>query len=117
AVGGDTVLLVIDTRMEGGSSCRIYLDMRMTPTPEKLGELIQHAKKNNLRVILMPIVLLDNPKGTEWRGTIVPNEDRGGWEDWFESYRSMLNHFSWIAQNNGVDVLVVGSELVSSEKH
>lgn len=116
-LGGDTVLFVIDTRMEGGTSCRIYLDMRMMPTPEKLGQLIQHAKKRNLRVILMPIVLLDNPIGDEWRGRIAPNEDRGGWEEWFSSYRQMLNHFSWIAQANGVDVLVVGSELVSSETH
>jgi hypothetical protein len=27
----------------------------------------------------------------------------------------MLNHFAWVAQGNGVDVLVVGSELVSTE--
>ena len=35
-------------------------------------ELIKHAKSKKLRVILMPIVLLDNPRGNEWRGTIKP---------------------------------------------
>src|SRR5580658_8721506 len=39
-LGADTVLLVVDSRQENGKSSRIYLDMRMTPTPLQLGELI-----------------------------------------------------------------------------
>jgi hypothetical protein len=111
ALGLDTVSLVIDTRQENGLSETIYLDMRMTPTPDKLAELIQHAKSKGLRVILMPIVLLDDPRGTEWRGTIKPED----WDKWFDNYRSMLNHFAWIAEQNHVDVMSVGSELVSTE--
>ncbi|MCC7349803.1 MAG: hypothetical protein IT446_04475 [Phycisphaerales bacterium] len=112
AIGGDTVLMVVDTRQENGTSSRIYLDMRMTPTADQLGGLILHAKEKKLRVILMPIVLLDKPRGNEWRGTLKPES----WADWWESYRSMISHFSWIAQGYGVDVLVVGSELVSTEQ-
>ena len=110
-VGADTVLLVIDSRQENGTSSHIYLDMRMTPTPEQLSALIDHAKQRKLRVILMPIVLLDNPRGNEWRGTLKPDS----WDDWFDSYRDMMTQFAWIAQGHGVDVMVVGSELVSSE--
>ena len=112
-VGADTVLLVIDSRQENGTSSHIYLDMRMTPTPDQLSALIDHAKKRKLRVVLMPIVLLDNPRGNEWRGTLKPDS----WDDWFDSYRDMMTQFAWIAQGHGVDVLVVGSELVSSEPH
>jgi hypothetical protein len=111
ADGADTVLLVIDSRQENGTSSHIYLDMRMTPTPDQLGALIDHAKKRKLRVILMPIVLLDDPVGNQWRGTLAPDD----WGKWFESYRDMITQFAWIAQGHGVDVLVVGSELVSSE--
>src|SRR3954453_19869175 len=107
--GADTVMFVIDARQENGSSNRIYLDMRMTPTPERLAELIKHAKDRKLRVILMPIVLLDAPIGNEWRGQIKPLD----WEDWFNSYRDMITHFAYIAEDNHADVLVVGSELVS----
>ncbi len=114
-LGLDTVSLIVDSRQENGKSARIWLDMRMTPTPQQLGELIQHAKSRGLRVILMPIVLLDNPIGNEWRGQINPTTDNGGWEEWFHSYRAVLGHFAWIAQINGVDVLSVGSELVSAE--
>ena len=111
AIGADTVSLVIDTRMENGTSSRIWLDMRMTPTPDALGSLIDHAKSRGLRVMLMPIVLLDNPRNNEWRGTIKPES----WEDWFDSYRGMMTQFAWIAQGHKVDILVIGSELVSTE--
>jgi hypothetical protein len=116
AVGADTVKFVVDTRMETVHSTHIFLDMRMTPTPDQLADLIRHAKSKKLRVILMPIVLLDNPRGNDWRGVIEPAEEYGGWDEWFESYRNMLNHFAWIAEGNGVDVFVVGSEFVSAEK-
>ena len=111
AVGADTVKFVVDSRQENGSSSRIYLDMRMTPTAEQLGDLIRYAKAKKLRVILMPIVLLDNPRDDEWRGKIAPED----WSEWWKSYREMLGFFAWIAQGNGADVLVVGSELVSTE--
>jgi len=113
AVGAGTVLLIVDARQENGTSSRVYLDMRMTPTPQQLSDIIGHAKSKNLRVILMPIVLLDAPRGNEWRGTLKPDS----WDDWFASYRDMIKHFAWIAEGNGVDMLVVGSELVSSENN
>jgi hypothetical protein len=110
-VGADTVLFVVDARQENGSSSRIYLDMRATPTPDKLNELIDYAKSRKLRVVLMPIVLLDLPAGNDWRGTIKPLD----WEAWFESYRDMITHFAFSAEDHHADVLVVGSELVSTQ--
>jgi hypothetical protein len=113
ALGADTVQFVIDTRQENGHSGRIYLDMRMTPTPDQLMDLIKHAKDKGLHVTLMPIVLLDAPEGDEWRGRISPPS----WVGWFESYRDMMNQFAWISEASHVDLLVVGSELVSAEEH
>ena len=115
-MGADTVELIIDTRQENGASAKIWLDQRITATIPQLERLIKRAKQRNLRVVLMPIVLLDRPRGTEWRGKISPSSDNGGWNAWWKSYREMITHFAYIAEGNGVDVLVVGSELVSSER-
>ena len=41
AIGADTVKFVVDARQENGKSSRIYLDMRMTPTPEQLARADQ----------------------------------------------------------------------------
>ena len=111
-VGADSVKFVVDARQENGRSSQIYLDLRKTPSVEMLTRLIRHARQRHLRVILMPIVLLDKPRGNEWRGKIEPEN----WEDWWQSYRDMLNHYAWISEGNGVDIFVIGSELVSTEK-
>lgn len=111
ALGFDSVKFVLDGRMENGSASRIYLDLRLTPSPEMLAALIRRAKARGLRVVVMPIVLLDKPRGQEWRGTIKPES----WDDWWQSYREFIGHFAWVAQGNGADVMVVGSELVSTE--
>ena len=110
-VGADTILFVVDSKQENGTSTRIFLDMRGEPSPEKLGELIQYAHNKKLRVILMPLVLLESPKGNEWRGVIHPEV----WEEWWDSYRDMLHHYATVAEQNHVEVFVVGSELVSTE--
>jgi hypothetical protein len=112
ADGADTVSLVVDARQENAESTRMYVDMRMTMTVPQLSEIIAQAKSRGLRVILMPIVLLDNPASDdEWRGTLKPHD----WDEWFDNYRQMIEHYARVAQSSGVDVLVVGSELVSSE--
>src|SRR5947207_2396660 len=110
AIGADTVQLVVDPRMENGKTNLIWLDFRMTPNADQLGRLIKHAKDKKLRVILMPIVLLADPQGDEWRGKIHPS-----WDKWFNSYREVMKFYAWVAEANHVDLLVVGSELVSTQ--
>ena len=62
----------------------------------------------------MPIVLLEAPRGNEWRGTIKPDV----WEEWFDSYREMDRTTTPSSPRpTTVDLLVVGSELVSTETH
>ena len=111
-MGLDTILFVVDSKQENGSSTRIFLDMRGEPSPEKLGELIDYAHGKKLRVILMPIVLLEAPSGQrDWRGSIHPEP----WEDWWDSYREMEHHYAVVAEKHKVEVYVVGSELVTAE--
>ena len=113
-IGADTVELVVSARQENGTSARIFLDMRLTPTPEQLAELIHHAQEKKLRVVLMPIVLLEAPRGNEWRGT-----DQAGRRGRSGSTATARWNTTTptIAEANHVDLLVVGSELVSTESH
>ncbi len=90
ADGADTVSIVVDSRQENGSSTHIFMDLRSTPTSDQMAELINHAKSLKLRVVLMPIVLLENPRNGEWRGTIKPDV----WDDWWESYRNMMLYYA-----------------------
>ncbi|HEY8749417.1 MAG TPA: hypothetical protein VIM11_15640 [Tepidisphaeraceae bacterium] len=112
AMGLDTILFVVDSKQENGASTQIFLDMRGEPTPEKLGQLIDYAHEKKLRVILMPIVLLEAPSGQrDWRGSIHPEP----WETWWDSYRDMEHHYATVAEQHHVELYVVGSELVTAE--
>jgi glycosyl hydrolase family 113 len=113
ADGADTVSLVVDARQENFQSQFMYMDVRKTMSDAQLTEIIDYAKARHMRVILMPIVLLDDPNDAHWRGTLDPKD----WHEWFENYRDLLTHYAHIAQDHNVDLLVVGSELVTSEEH
>ncbi|GMU20951.1 MAG: hypothetical protein AMXMBFR13_10470 [Phycisphaerae bacterium] len=113
ALGADTVLISNPGYQEHAGSESFKLDPAVTPSKEQWKEIFKVAHANGLRVMLMPIILLSNPRGTEWRGVINPPN----WDDWFEQYTRFITHFAKLAAENNVEVLSVGSELVSTEKY
>ena len=112
ATGANTVNLVVAAYQENCDSTSIFVDARRTPPDERIVRLVAHARQAGLRVMLMPIVLLENPRAGEWRGKISPTN----WDDWWEDYIDYALHYARVAQAAGVDVFAVGSELVSTEK-
>src|SRR5262245_16368545 len=112
-LGADTVLLSCAGYMEHARSQMIVPDVLRTPSKEDFVDLLLKAKEYKLRVILMPIVLLRYPRGSEWRGVIEPPD----WDDWWRDYREFIAYFAQIAQEGEADAFIVGSELVSTEKY
>ncbi len=110
--GSNAICLSVAGYQENCASTSIFIDARRTPGTERLKGLVSHAHKRGLRVMLMPIVLLENPRSGEWRGQIGPKN----WDDWWEDYNNYILHYARVAQAAGVEVLAVGSELVSTEK-
>jgi hypothetical protein len=113
AMGANTVLFSTPGFMEHAESQNIFIEARKTPAPEQFVELIRRARQLDLRVIVMPIVLLTHPRGSEWRGVIKPPD----WDEWWRQYRELVAYVANIARDGGAEVMVVGSELVSTEKY
>jgi hypothetical protein len=112
ALGADTVLLCSAGYMEHAKAQAIFIDALKTPSPDDFRGLLRLAGEQGLRVILMPIVLLRHPRGSEWRGVIEPPD----WEEWWRQYREFVMYFADIAQSGGIEAMMIGSELVSTEK-
>lgn len=112
ATGANTVCLSISAVQPNGSSAAVYVDRRRTPSDERLVGMFKLADTLRLRIVLMPIVLLTHPEGNEWRGKINPPD----WSDWWASYSDYIGHYAALAQEHGVDVFIVGSELISTER-
>lgn len=112
-LGADTVLLGVAALMEHARAQAVYIDVRRTPAAGALVDIIQAANDAGLRVLLMPTVLLSHPRGSEWRGVIDPPD----WKDWWRQYREILRYFADVARQGGAEGLLVGSELVSTERY
>ncbi|WP_131767675.1 glycoside hydrolase family 113 [Candidatus Protofrankia californiensis] len=87
---------------------------RSTPTPERLGILLDEAKHSGLRVTLRPTLderNLTAANRLDWRGTIRPVERNA----WFASYRRFLTPYLALAERTGVATVVIGTELNSLE--
>ncbi len=112
ALGADTVLISNAGYQEHAGSESFHLDPAVSPTEGQWMEIFALAREHGLRVILMPIILLSNPRGTEWRGVINPPS----WDDWMEQYQEFILHFARLAARGGIEMMTVGSELVSAEK-
>ncbi|MCK4341169.1 MAG: hypothetical protein KAY37_05535 [Phycisphaerae bacterium] len=112
-LGANSVLLCVPGYMEHARSQSIYLDLRKILPPEDFKAVVRRGRELGLKVIIMPIVLLKNPRGSEWRGVIDPPD----WDDWWQQYEGFVLFFADIAREGGADSLIVGSELVSTEKY
>lgn len=113
ATGANTISLVVAAYQENIHSTSIFIDMRKAPSDSRLRGLIQRARRKGMQVVLMPIVLLENPGENEWRGKISPANSN--WADWWEDYTNFIMHYTYLAQSTKVDLLMIGSELVSTE--
>ncbi|MBE6063747.1 MAG: 1,4-beta-xylanase [Clostridium butyricum] len=86
------------------------------PDPEELSEIIKYAKSKSLKVIVKP--MLDVEDGY-WRAYIrffdedVPCEPK--WSDWFKSYYEYLLHYGKFCEDNNVDIMIIGCELVGTD--
>lgn len=114
ALGANSVLISTAGYMEHAKSRAIFVDARKTPSKTELVALLKDAKAQGMRVIFMPILLLSNPRGSEWRGVIDQQDD---WDGWWNQYRDFVLYFADIAREGEATGFIVGSELVSTEKY
>lgn len=115
ALGANTVLFVVHGWQDHAGSLDLHIDAKKTAEAKALGRLCDLATSLGLRTILMPVVLLENPRNNEWRGKIIPPEH--DWDAWFKRYTGFIVHFARLAEKHRVAVLMVGSELIKTEAY
>ena len=76
--------------------------------PGSVRHAIQTAKGLGMKVMLKPNVdMTDDP--SHWRGDIIPSSA------WFTDYNSFIGRWAEVAQQEGVDILSIGCELVNAQ--
>lgn len=110
-LGANSLLVVTPMYQKHATSTTIRHRPKLCPTESQLVRILERGRQRGLFTVLMPIVLIEKPEGKEWRGVIEPHD----WDEWWKSYERFLDHYVEIARAADVDMLVVGSELNSTE--
>jgi hypothetical protein len=108
-LGGDTVAIVCTWFQPTLTSTTISRSATKTVPDADVIKAIRDAKALGMKVMLKPHVDVDTG---EWRGEIYPSD----WAAWFSSYQTFLNTYATIAQNEGVELLCIGTELAKASK-
>lgn len=106
ATGGNYAGLLTTWYMASRSSNTIAPDPQRSNDDDVVRRAIDEMHALGLKVMLKPHV--DVNDGT-WRGQITPT-DPGLW---FESYAAFLDHYVAIAREKNVEMLCIGTELVT----
>lgn len=104
ATGANSVAFVVQYYQSNLNSSDVAAGWN-TPSDASLVAATSYAHSIGLQVWYK--VHVDSYTG-EWRANIDPG-DRAGW---FRNFGSLLNHLGQVAQNNNVEVVSVGTEMV-----
>lgn len=85
-------------------------DMRAGETDERVRAEIRAARSRGLHVLLKPHLWI--ARGA-WRAEIA-FEDPDDWSRWFDQYETWITNYARLAQQEGVEILAIGTELRSS---
>ena len=108
ATGADHVELVVPWYLADVRASAIHDHARFTPPPATITRAIADAHAAGLRVLLFPILRLEQQGSpAEWRGTLDP-ADRAALR---ASYIARIAALARLAHQGRVEVLSVGSEL------
>lgn len=86
------------------------------PNLDELSQLIKYAKSKNLKTIVKPMLEV---RDGYWRAYIrffdedVPCEPK--WSDWFKSYYEYLLSYGRFCEENNVDIMIIGCEMVGTD--
>jgi hypothetical protein len=110
-LGATDVSLVVTWVQDDVRATTVRADPAHTASDEALGRIIRRAHALGLRVMLFPILRLIHRTPREWRGLLAPVDEAA----WFASYAERVLSLADLAERERVEVLSVGSELVSLE--
>jgi hypothetical protein len=112
ADGANTVSFDVWWEVPSSSSSSVVPEPGGTDSDADLLAAAQEAHQAGLNVTLTPkIVIGSNVNNSGWRGEYNPPDPAA----FFSSYQSMVDHYASLAQQAGISMFLVGSEMIASD--
>ena len=109
--GANTICFSLAAYQENCAASSLFIEYRKVLSVKRFAKLIKLAHDRGLRVVIMPIILLENPGPGEWRGKINPTQP----DKWWEDYENYTLFYAKVAAEAKAEVFMIGSELVGME--
>lgn len=115
--GVKAVSLCVCLMQDHEQSTRIFRDFEFTPSDLELAHIIAHFQKRGVAVMLKPVIELYNGQSrsgirfSDHPPVIQKLKIEKQWPKWFESFSLSMNHYGRLAEDTGVEMLVIGCEL------
>src|SRR3989338_1075114 len=103
-IGANTVAFIPFLQQSAPDRINVHLTDNVTDNQLRAG--IRDAKALGFQIILKPQILVHN----SWAGEIKMADDLN-WRQWFNNYTKAIEHYADIAQEEKVDIMVIGTEL------
>lgn len=109
----NSLSLVFPLFQDNWTASTVWVDEEVTPSKEGLRLFIRESHKRGFTVMLRPLLdeeslMLDG----KWRGNIEPQDKVA----WFESYTHLVLDYAKLAEEEGVEILNIGTEFNSLER-
>jgi len=108
--GANYVSLLVTWYQDTTSSTNIFRNTTKTPSDAALIDAINKIHSLGMKVTLKPHVDVNNGS---WRGDISFSTEPE-WNEWFANYTAFINYYADLAEANGVEQFIVGTELKST---
>ncbi len=112
-LGATDLSIVVQWSQTDVAAVRIEPHPKETQDDAVIRRLVTRAHARGLRVLLFPIVWVEQRGPGLWRGTLAPKD----LEAWWRDYRRFILHYAALAKETRVALFSVGSELNSMETH
>ena len=109
ATGANWIAVIVTGYQDNHGSTTIDRTSRRTSTDADLAHVIRLTHERGVKVMLKPHLNLSNDLWRGQIGTTFTTESQ--WEAWFQAYEGFITHYAELAQQNGVELFSIGTEL------
>ncbi len=112
SLGINYVAILANWYQDKYNSTKIYSQMDKSPSDESVIFAIRKLHELKFKIMLKPHLDIVEGEG-KWRGEIgcaIISD----WQAWFDSYANFILHYAKIAEQENVELLCIGTELVNS---
>ncbi len=110
--GANTLTVLVTAYQPSARSATVRVDVKLTPSELSVGQVIARAFSQGMITSAAIKLHVDLDDGT-WRGNISPPDP----PLWFQSYGAFVMQWATFAETNGVQTLIVGTELAGTLEH